>query len=364
MHPNTRIGNGGFSLVEVMVGMIIGMLGIIVVFQVFAASESQKRTTSGGVDAQVAANTALFTLEREARLGGYGFADTSFLGCNILAYDDQRPAGAKDFTVSFTPVTITQGALGTPDTLRVTYSASEVLVVGQAFTQPSPASANYKLSNRTGFNPGDLVVAAETIAGVPTCTLAEITSTPGTPGNTDVVIHNNGTYTNSAGQNVSARYNKPGGLGVTYTAGTLYNLGPLPRSSVFFIEGANRLSTQDDYHFLDADANAVNDSIELADDVIDLQAQYGVDNNNDGVVSGAEFQDADPANWARLKAIRLAILSRSKQLEKTQITTAAPSWDGGNFTMNNPDAATDWRNYRYRVHQTVIPLRNMIWGQN
>ena len=28
----------------------------------------------------------------------------------------------------------------------------------------------------------------------------------------------------------------------------------------------------------------------------------------------------------------------------------------------DPDNDNNWRNYRYRVYQTVIPLRNMIWG--
>jgi type IV pilus assembly protein PilW len=26
------------------------------------------------------------------------------------------------------------------------------------------------------------------------------------------------------------------------------------------------------------------------------------------------------------------------------------------------DPANNWRHYRYRVYETVIPLRNMLWG--
>ena len=44
--------SAGFSLVEIMIGMVIGMLGIIVMMQIFALSEGQKRTTTGGGDAQ------------------------------------------------------------------------------------------------------------------------------------------------------------------------------------------------------------------------------------------------------------------------------------------------------------------------
>ena len=28
----------------------------------------------------------------------------------------------------------------------------------------------------------------------------------------------------------------------------------------------------------------------------------------------------------------------------------------------NPGTPNDWRRYRYRVYETVIPLRNMLWG--
>jgi type IV pilus assembly protein PilW len=54
----------------------------------------------------------------------------------------------------------------------------------------------------------------------------------------------------------------------------------------------------------------------------------------------------------------LALLVRSGQWEKTEVTTTAPSWTSGSFVMTN---VADWRHYRYRVYETVFPLRNMIW---
>ena len=44
------------------------------------------------------------------------------------------------------------------------------------------------------------------------------------------------------------------------------------------------------------------------------------------------------------------------------MTPAAPAWTGGAFTMTNPADGTDWRFYRYRVYETIVPLRNMIWS--
>ena len=42
----------GFTIVELMVGMLIGLISIVVMFQIFAVSEGQRRTTSGAGDAQ------------------------------------------------------------------------------------------------------------------------------------------------------------------------------------------------------------------------------------------------------------------------------------------------------------------------
>ena len=37
--------------------------------------------------------------------------------------------------------------------------------------------------------------------------------------------------------------------------------------------------------------------------------------------------------------------------------------DGGDDTFNDATAdPNNWRYYRYRVYERVIPLRNMLWG--
>ena len=54
MRPSFRAmrrQTAGFSLVEIMVGLVIGMFSIIVMLQLFSLSEERKRTTTGGSDA-------------------------------------------------------------------------------------------------------------------------------------------------------------------------------------------------------------------------------------------------------------------------------------------------------------------------
>jgi len=77
----------GFSLVEIMVAMVIGLIGILVIFQVFSVSESYRRTATGGGDAQQAGAVALYVLEHEMRQAGWGFNSQNAIGCNVQAYD-------------------------------------------------------------------------------------------------------------------------------------------------------------------------------------------------------------------------------------------------------------------------------------
>ncbi|HXZ51342.1 MAG TPA: PilW family protein, partial [Burkholderiales bacterium] len=125
---------------------------------------------------------------------------------------------------------------------------------------------------------------------------------------------------------------------------------------------------------------------DVADGIIDLRAQYGKDNGvnngtvtnttyaaNDGVIDS--FDNVAPvtaADWSQVLAVRVAVLSRIDNYEKPSVsggncdaTTVMPTWSGSAtdpFTAINVATLTSQdRCFRYRVFQTVIPLRNMIW---
>jgi type IV pilus assembly protein PilW len=79
-------------------------------------------------------------------------------------------------------------------------------------------------------------------------------------------------------------------------------------------------------------------------------------------------------NWARISALRLALVARSAQMEKVAITGVAggaptPVWDGS--VAGNPTGSVatpidltggaNWQSYRYKTFQSVVPLRNISW---
>jgi len=81
--------------------------------------------------------------------------------------------------------------------------------------------------------------------------------------------------------------------------------------------------------------------------------------------------------------VRIAVTARSEVREKDNVTTADPVWDVGTattvtgtsacssgssrkcltLTIPKPNAGdTEWQHYRYKVYDTIVPLRNVLWS--
>ncbi|QDX80832.1 hypothetical protein B9N43_05995 [Denitratisoma sp. DHT3] len=364
--PGRRAAQG-FSLVEVMIGMIIGLLGILVMFQMLLNWNERKRTAASGSDAQISGSIALYSLERELRNAGYGFGNAGAMGCTVTAYDRLRPGN--NFTFPLVPVQITDGAGGSPDTITVLFGNSAL--TSDSTTYSASSATTKRLNDPSSIQRGDLLVAAQ--AGA--CGLVETTLNTHADGLT--ITHASGNYNDPDNTAVTARYNPAAGLAVALSAGNIFNLGPQPRRNVWRIVNDRTLVSTDDLHYSDQhDAagqntpDGMNDWTEVADGIIDLQAEYGLDSDADNIVD--TWQSAAPADFRTVRAIRVALLARSQQYEKQAVTTVAPSWAAGAFVMtnldgtpdSNPGTPNDWRRYRYRVYETVVPLRNAVWGNS
>lgn len=369
----------GMSLIEIMVGLVIAMLGILVIFSVLSVAEGRKRTTTSGSDAQMAGAVALFSLERDIKQAGYGFGTFGVgkpINCTVDAYDALRGGGSQDFDFPLAPVLITQGAAGAPDSLAVFYGNTDLIVAGKTFTfsTNSTKATSATLGGRTGLLRGDVLLLAGTVSGALACQLIEVT------GNTNVdavtIDHGTGTYTPQSGTGAAtARYNKA--TGPAFADGFIYELGSSPRRNLWSVQNG-RLAVQDDLHWVDTDGDGANDPAVVYDDIINLQAEYGVaeDSNGDGRLDRiGSWTTVAPADMASVYAVRIGLLARSRQAERQKVTGTAPSWAGGSFAMSNVDGSADsnpgdatagdpnnWRNYRYRAYETLVPLRNIVWG--
>jgi type IV pilus assembly protein PilW len=116
--PRSR--SHGLSLVEILVGVAIGLIGTVAIFQAVAVWSKHTATTTSGGDAQVAGTLALFNIERDVKQAGHGFgrAVTQVMGCNVAA-TDTTPARAFNFPLQ--AVAIAASAGGAPDTVSILY---------------------------------------------------------------------------------------------------------------------------------------------------------------------------------------------------------------------------------------------------
>ena len=374
----------GISLIEILVGVAIGLIGVLAIFQTVAIWDRHTQTTTSGGDAQVAGTLALFNIERDFKQSGHGFggAPLPVMGCNVNAFDN---TGRGAFNFPLRPIDIVVGALGAADTINVVSGNSSFFVEGQDFLSSTPTAKT--LRRRGGFKQGDLVVVADAGGGLPgsaTCKLGEITDDTD-PDMLTVSHAPNGAYTPyGAGAAVASRFDVAQALpAFAFVGGSLFNLGPRPQVVSWQIAN-NRTLTKTDFLFDSATP------VTVADGVINLKAEFFVDVNNNTRVDAGEWLPAIPlgTNWKQVLAVRVALLVRGRQFERGRdsatnapaaVTLANPTYfntpvqtfvmtnvDGGadTFTgggVNTPDP-NNWRFYRYRVYERIIPLKNMLWA--
>jgi type IV pilus assembly protein PilW len=362
----------GFSLVELMVGIVIALLGSLVITQVFSITEQSKQTTTSGSDAQQNGALAMLLMDKDMRQAGYGMNITACTGlCSVTGFmggtvtlNDSGPRTVAAAPFVFAPILILQGAANAPDTIVVSYgnaantSVPEYLRQGMTSGTDSINVDNYYVY---GYSLGDVLVLADATAGT-----GDVIQYSGEDATDHRVKHDTGTY--QLGPVTQAyRYND-GTLPVYPAQSLIFNLGQSPVNNSYSIvqDNAGRRN-------LVQTNNMVGSQTIIATDIVDLQAEYGKDTDNDGVIetwdtvtpSGANFSALNTA-WSQVKAIRYGLVARSIKREAAcNVTTTLPVWrpDGVTTkTFSNVGTNDDWRCYRYRVFETTNVLRNLVWN--
>ncbi|HTO22837.1 MAG TPA: prepilin-type N-terminal cleavage/methylation domain-containing protein, partial [Spirochaetia bacterium] len=194
----------GFTIIELMVGMVVGLIATVVMFQVFAVSEGQKRTTTGAGDAQQNGVGSVYLIERDARMAGYGMSYLATLGCFVNGWNEDA---AQPFTFRMAPYVIADGPGGSPDTLTIAYGDSRLFTSPQKLSQDMPsADAPFRVSNRYGFALGDVILSVQNNQP---CTMYQVQDLPGIP-NADNVGHLPGPFVDASGQARKTSYNRAG----------------------------------------------------------------------------------------------------------------------------------------------------------
>jgi type IV pilus assembly protein PilW len=344
-----NLHQSGFSLIELMVGLVIGLLATLAIMETLSQFEGQKRTTAGTADTQVNGNIALYTIQRQVQMAGYGLpiydANTlkndSPLRCSPSTIDhDANAATAK---IDLFPIAITDGG-GASDQITVRYFPNPS--GGLPVNVITKSGSILGVDNTLGCADGNLALV---VLGT-TCNAGMVNDTDLATDTTHITL---------AGPDVASMTTGPG---ANYAR--LSCLGNLTQQ--IFRVNNNQLE--------------MNNSAVISD-VVNIQAQYGISasaNSNQitqwvDATAATGFATPSVANRNRIRAVRVAVVARNSVLEKTNVTTAAPAaWPnvpvGGAITVASPapsislTATANWQQYRYRVYETIIPLRNMTWS--
>jgi type IV pilus assembly protein PilW len=360
-----RTRQHGFSLIEIMVGVVIGMIAVLVIYQVFAAAEGIKRNTTSAGDAQQNGLLASFMLgvELANASNGVAMAWEKLQSCPMTA-GPSAPAT----TLRPIPILITAGAGPTfPDKFVVNYSISNLAIAPAPFKAASGSNAPYTVHAPIGFRVGDIVVAISGGSpGAGTCATSSVTA---------VSAPTTTLPDESAGQVTISHTNAP--FAFTDDAFLLnMGCGGPPNCPV---SNAQRVR-------YDVDPNGVLRSTSLwdatgpaavepapnplASNIVNMKLLYGIDSNGDGILdtwvaptglwSDASVLAADAPTLRKIKAVRLGIIVRGEQWDRDAPDVTARLFDDA-IPFSQAFPRSGGGNYRYRWYETIIPMRNPVW---
>ncbi|MYM39252.1 pilus assembly protein PilW [Pseudoduganella sp. CY13W] len=382
----------GFSLVELMVSVVIGMLALLFATRLIISGELNKDAAVGGSDSMQNGMLALYSLSNDAGESGWGINDPMLAGCDTVLSDASGyvlPTATRGgVTISPLSAVLIQSNGSNPDVIAFNSGTSQSGNGSARLFADYVGGTQFTIDSRNPytFQTGDVMVVAPLAQGSAQCSLVQLSGFGAAPANT--LLFTSGT---------AFRFNPPGGLANVYrqNAAYIYNLGPATQLHFHTWSVANGVLLLRAAELPGAEQAGVS----VTDNVVSIKAQYGFDTR---VVAGtydpsptgngmqitawsATMIDADgdgvvgsPGDYQRIAAVRLAVVARSKTVAKpdasgqctatteqpTVFASAAPATVAAVPMQVNVAVAGDtqaWQCYRYRVFENIVPIRNAQW---
>ncbi len=389
MHPLRHKRSAGFSLIELLVAMAIGLIVTIAITSVMVSFGNSRRTGTALNDANQSATYSGFVMDRYIRNAGSGFAQRSdeAFGCLINASEDSRVLLPRpgDYPPPFDgiplvnrprrliPVLIEQGAAGAGgDVLTVMAGTSGMGEWPQAVTAATVTVNGLQLGNTLSWRGGDILLLADPT--VPAgCLLGQVSN--GFAGSLTSQLPFSGTpsagsYYAAAGPTVSL--SSFGAANDTLAIQLGNAAGNPPQLQMFGADAAN--ATLQSFDLLREGADGL---APLADGVIEMRAIYGITSTTNALrtrenwadpgaspFTGAELNSGSAASRINLKqivAVRVGMILRSSLRERDPIeqpgsVTLFSGLPGQRTRTFTPEEM----HFRYRTVEMTIPLRNML----
>jgi type IV pilus assembly protein PilW len=386
------------TLVELLVAMTIGLGITLAVTSVLIASENHKRTTTSTNDAQQTGSYGVYALDKALRGAGSGIAASAFppdigvFGCHLNAggiFPRATPfpapfagfLGGVTNPLNVAPVLIGQSqSLGGSDVIMVMGGSGSAGGVSRQITGGGGATT-VTLDNTVGFAINDLVLVSQ--SGVPDCLMEQVTPpfTPPTPTLNFGGIYSTATATSTTMAALAAN-----------TSSYVTPIGNAAANNIQFtlfgVDDNRTLYSYDLLQNLKLVGGVGTDAAQaIADGVVQMNALYGIDTNGDGKQDAWTAPDATtvpawdintvmthPAQMKQIVSVRVALVVRGQYYDLNGGTAAAPkavspptltifnglvNSAGTSLAQNIALNATD-QQFRYRVFEFTVPLRNML----
>jgi type IV pilus assembly protein PilW len=360
----TELGQRGFSLIEIMVGVVIGMIAVLVIYQVFTAAEGIKRNTTSAGDAQQNGLLASFMLGTELGNASNGVA-ASWQKLGSCPFTGSAATSLRPI-----PILISDGGANA-DKFVVNYSIANQAIPAVPFKAASTGPlGTYIVHAPFGFHPpagavpGDIIIAIS--GGAPgggTCTISSVTGVAphaGTCGTDDCAGQVEISHTAAPGNFTDDSY--------------LLNMGPATNAQrvLFDIDPATnvlRSTSLWDANGAPAGAPVPNP---MASNVVTMKLLYGIDSDGDGLLdtwvtptgawSDVNVLAADTTTLRKIKAVRLGVIVQGEQWDRDAPDNTITLFDDTTVPFSQSFPRAGGGNYRYRFYETIVPMRNSIWN--
>ena len=393
----------GFTLVELMVAVAVGLIFSLAVTGFVLTMGRQFRVVGASAAAQGSAQIALSLIEASGRSAGAGFYNDGKPLCSTL--NAWKDGAVKSNNEVFMPARIVAAPSGTGSEKVIFTSASDTKALSTmpVLVNQAASTDGFVVGNAGTIEVNDLAVAASNGPSTP-CTLFQVTAVSGSIATCGGNASSCRTLSRAG---AATGYNPPG---AAFTINSVYGfdaasatssgpavvsrLGSSFRQDAFKV-ACGALVQYDEFAgdpsctasplSFDSGANA------LATDVVQMRAQYGISDmaSSDVVthwVNASDTVDATLKTWAaplpgdvpRIKAVRVVVVTRSKEPESTDVSAACTndasvantgpcSFQGADAPVINVSGASmpsgrTWKNFRYRTYMAIVPLRNVIWS--
>jgi len=399
IQPSRRRTARGFTLVELMVAMTIGLVLALAISLSMLSMGRQFQVVGATSAAQVNVQLALSLIDGAGRTAGAGLFNNGQPVCP--AFNAWNAGTMVSNGAALLPARIIDGGSATASD-RLVFSGSNA--TGSLSGMPVVAPMGAGADPITITDGGNIAVNGLAIVGVPgsvavPCTLFQATAVA--TDTTGASCGGNATRCKTLTHTPGGNYNPPTGTFSNEprygfeTAGAVTGPAVVMGMGAAFRQEAYALlcNTLVQYNaFTDAPACTTGPlsfsggANALVSDVVQLHAQYGISASaaSDVVTNwvdatGADWANPTAVNAGRIKALRVVIISRSKE-PSGELVTDATCTNGNSIVNTGPctfddaeapvvdlsatpvPAGRSWRNYSYRVQQAVVPLRNVIWS--